>query len=128
MLTEGAKKISKYIAIIFLLFIIIINARETYWYYTLPTNCYHEAIERRIEFHGLVTKKFIDSDDHNFQAIVLGHSFFENKIYITEHEDSVVWKEIRVNDTIIKQKGSLTYYLIRGKQKIAIPVKFYCKN
>lgn len=126
--TERSKKISKYVAITIFLYAIITNGRETYWYYTLPTNCYHQEIEKHIEFHGLVTKKFIDSDNHNFHAIVLGHSFFENKIYIDEPEDSVLWKDIRVNDSIIKQTNSLTYYLIRKKQKIAITVKFDCRN
>ena len=90
--------------------------------------CWAERNAKEMQFNGVIKNKSIDTHNHNNKAISVINNDGVSEIQFVDNEDSILWKKIMINDSIIKVKNSLIYYLKRGAQIDTINIKYDCKK
>lgn len=90
--------------------------------------CEFESIFRQEEWHGIVTKKYNDAPNHNYETIELQNETGSKKI-----QNWVVFKNgnfdrIDVGDSIAKNKGETNVILYKNNYQYRLPVDYGCKE
>lgn len=78
-------------------------------------------------YSGLVTNKFIDSKQHNYQTVIIQNGE-EKDILLLDFETSGLFDFIEVGDSIFKKKSSLKLRLIRSELDTIIEMQIFDKN
>ncbi len=76
------------------------------------------------EFDGIVSQKFKDENDHNFQKIVLDLKNGGSKTIITNFEKEEFYNFIKVGDSLTKKRYSLEVALRRPGVDTTLSFKF----
>ncbi|OOQ56838.1 hypothetical protein [Mucilaginibacter pedocola] len=121
-------KARKYIAIGLVAILLVKDYKSLYRSFYMSDKCQLEAEARDLSLQGVVIKKYIDSANHQYRTIEIERKWFNDVFYFHNLEDSLLWKTVRVNDSINKQPNSLTYYLIRNGRKLAIITSYNCRR
>ena len=95
---------------------------------TKSQGCYlHQEVYIQ-KINGIVTKKFIDKENHNYQTIYLSSIVNKNQLIIVTPEFGDMYDYLNIGDSIIKEPNSI-FYRVHSKNKDTI-FKFYtiCKD
>ncbi len=87
--------------------------------YTSASNNYKKA-----QYSGYVANKFIDSTQHNYKTVILVEKDAVNSI-IFDFEIGGLYEFIEINDTIVKDIGSLSISLSRSNLDTIIEMEIY---
>lgn len=74
-------------------------------------------------FSGLVTKRYIDKEQHGYHKVILINEGKEN-VVIMDWEKGGLFNFIQVGDTLNKSSGSLNVHLKREKLDTVIKMRF----
>jgi hypothetical protein len=101
------KKIASILIAALLISIIILLNRNNDYFFSRAI-CYEKKEMNNYYFYSVVTNKYTDSTQHNYNTLLIKDLSRENivKIYI-ENESGGFYARIFIGDTIIKEKGSL---------------------
>ena len=116
------------VAIGIILIYIAVNYRSIYVYWFRGEKCALELKARDLKIDGIISEKFNDTNNHNYYTIKVVNKEKIDKIYFNDVEDSLLWKKMKVKDSIKKEENSLTYYLHNGNIRNTIRIKYNCKN
>jgi hypothetical protein len=89
--------------------------------------CWSQIKTKELVFDGLIKNKFVDSNNHNINAIEIagnGRSVF---VHFPYTEESDLWDKIKINDSIKKCENSLNFLSKDGLKWDTILVKYNCK-
>jgi|TARA_R100000541_G_scaffold54364_2_gene62844 hypothetical protein len=78
-------------------------------------------------YSGLVTNKFIDSEQHNYRTVIIRNDE-KSDIFLLDFETSGLFEFIQVGDSIFKKKNSLNLRLKRYQLDTIIKMQIYDKN
>ena len=125
-------KTTKIVLSCFLIVGVIILLRVTFnSFYSelfLSQACWAKRNAEKMQFKGRIESKFIDTHNHDNKTISVIKDNKVSEIQFVDNEDSVLWRKIIVNDSIMKEKNSLIYYLKQGAQIDTIDIKYNCKK
>ncbi len=111
-----------------ILIYLAVNYKSIYAYWFKGEKCALEVKARDLKLNGIISEKFNDTNNHNYNTIKVVNKEEVDKIYLNDVEDSLLWKKIKVKDSIKKEENSLTYYLNNGNIRDTIQLKYNCKN
>ncbi len=74
-------------------------------------------------YSGVIIKKFIDREEHNFKKIILKENNLERTL-LFDMEVGGIYEFFTVGDTLIKNKGSLKVRVIRKDIDTLINLQF----
>lgn len=82
-----------------------------------------------IKFYGTVKAKYLDHEQHSvpvIELIDLNQKMVRKIGFFNENNNS--YEKIKINDIIIKEKGSMNIYVIKnGKKDFLTKVNFNCR-
>ncbi|WP_115121940.1 hypothetical protein [Marinirhabdus gelatinilytica] len=95
--------------------------------YEMSPNKKASEYYKEYTYSGLVTNKFIDSKQHNYQTVIIQNGE-EKDILLLDFETSGLFDFIEVGDSIFKKKSSLKLRLIRSELDTIIEMQIFDKN
>jgi|WetSurMetagenome_2_1015567.scaffolds.fasta_scaffold06382_5 hypothetical protein len=115
------------ILIISVVLICVVISTITQYYSQKSVSCYEKENIEKIRFNGIITKKFNDFENHNYNALILSEFNMNQstKLFFI-NELSRFYDYVSVGDTIVKEYGSLTINKI-SKKKI-FKLKYDCNR
>jgi hypothetical protein len=88
--------------------------------------CHDKQKYLDLEFNGIVKGKGLDRENHGYPFIdLISSSSKINHIYLIEKK-SELWDKIETKDSIIKQKGSLDFNIVRDTLIFNLRPTFDC--
>ncbi len=75
------------------------------------------------QYIGRVTKKFIDRDNHSYQMVIIQCEYKVKNLALNV-ETSGLYDFLEVNDSIVKNSGTLDFRIIRVNLDTTIVMKF----
>ncbi|TFF36010.1 hypothetical protein [Mucilaginibacter psychrotolerans] len=112
-----------YIVMAIVAILFVKNYKSFFRSFYMSEPCQLEAKAKDLTLDGLVLKKYT----HQYRTIEIKGRWFNDVFYISNLEDSLLWKSVRVNDSILKKPNSLAFYLTRHGKKIEIETRYNCK-
>jgi hypothetical protein len=89
--------------------------------------CWSQIKTKELEFDGLVKNKFVDSNNHNINAIEIDSKGQFGFVHFPYPEESDLWDKIKVNDSIKKSENNLNFLIKDSLKWDTIIVKYNCK-
>lgn len=92
-------------------------------------NCQGNDFFKNSSFYGVVTRKYIDSEQHSIPVIEILDLDNKKTIKVDFFLDiSHSYEKIHVSDSIMKKKGNMDIYLLNnGKSNFLTKVDFSCQ-
>jgi hypothetical protein len=88
--------------------------------------CYYQQKYLDLKFDGIVKDKGLDRENHNYPFIdIISSQNMIDHIFLLEKK-SELWDKVEVNDSIIKEKESLDFNVVRDNLKFILKPTFNC--
>lgn len=123
--------ITKIILIVFIAIIIVLVIKVAYkGFYNEAFSsheCWSQIKTKELEFDGLIKNKFLDSNNHNINAIEIYNKGQSGFVHFPYPEEADLWDKIKVNDSIKKNANTLNFLIKDSLKWDTILVKYNCK-
>ncbi|MFN8288386.1 MAG: hypothetical protein U0V74_16635 [Chitinophagales bacterium] len=89
-----------------------------YFGFIYNPECANENRTRSHYWHGIVIKKFVDSNEHMSETIILMEADSSKQELYLKNDFSKFFNLVQIGDKVLKQKGSTTVIIFRNGEKL----------
>jgi hypothetical protein len=90
--------------------------------------CLYEGRFRQTEWGGVVTKKYIDKQNHAYETIEINNQGQTQKIQNWALSQNGNFEQIEIGDSIVKKKGLVNVSLYKPDEEIILIVDYGCEE
>jgi hypothetical protein len=129
------KKLNNVTKVVFLFAMVLIACIITiivfpgfHFEFSSSQECWEEKNTKQMDCYGLIKRKYIDSNNHDIQAIDVVSNDGVNTLHFGDGEEGDLWERIKINDSIRKEAGGLMFFIKTADKWDTVTVKYYCKR